>query len=73
MPKKNETTEAEIVSEVVLKTRKSNAGLFWGTLLLVWGVALILDNYLQIDVFRNFWPVVAIIFGGFLILSSFNR
>lgn len=78
---KNETPqEAEVVEEKIeinretyLGQRRYRGGFFIGSVLLILGVFLILENYLAIDLMRYFWPIMLLLFGSLLIYRSFNR
>lgn len=64
--------EGEVVEEIKVKVnRRSKSGIFFGTVFLVWGLSIILDTYFGTDLMRNLWPLIAIVFGGYLIASSF--
>ena len=75
-----ETVEGEIIEEIRVESneccsrkRGGGAGLFFGTVLLVWGSAIIADTYFGTTLTENIWPMLAVVFGIYLIGSSFNR
>ena len=78
---KNETLqEAEVVEEKIevnrgtyLGQRRYREGFFFGSVLLILGVFLILENYLAIDFMRYFWPVLLLLIGARLVYRSFNK
>lgn len=69
--------EAEVVEETkdvcCAEYRKPRAGFFFGTILLVWGGSIILDTYFHTSLTENIWPLLAVVFGVYLVFSSFNR
>lgn len=80
--KKGTSTEGEVITETRtedfyesngFKRPRARAGLFFGTVLLVWGSAIIIDTYFHTNIMQNIWPMLAVVFGVYLIVSSFNR
>lgn len=80
--KKEVPIEGEIIEEIKINTSKSEcctggkrggSGMFFGTIFLVWGVAILADTYFGIDISRNIWPILAVVFGVYLISSSFKN
>lgn len=81
--KKETPVEGEVVEEVQqtkrevheysYKPRKGGAGLFFGAILLIWGLAILSDTYLGTELASNIWPMLAVVFGLYLVVSSFNR
>lgn len=83
--KKEEIVEAEVVSDpkepkksakdydTNLYKKAGQGRFFWGMLLVVLGVMFALENYLQIDVWQNLWPVVIILIGLSIVFGSFNK
>jgi uncharacterized integral membrane protein len=82
--KKEEIVEAEVISEPkqakkpaneekISKniSRRDSGRFFWGMLLVVLGVMFALENYLEIDVWQNFWPIIIILIGMSIIFGSF--
>jgi uncharacterized membrane protein HdeD (DUF308 family) len=78
--KKNEKPiEAEVVEEKIRVEssqghvrKRPHGGFVFGLILLVLGVFLILENYLQISLMQYFWPILLLLLGGLLIYRSFN-
>ena len=78
---KNETLqEAEVVEEKIevnrgtyLRQGRYRGGFFFGSVLLILGFFLILENYLAIDFMRYFWPVLLLLIGARLVYRSFNK
>jgi|GEM_PF-1869703 len=80
--KKENIVEAEVVEEGEVITKKgetkvmahrSGMGIFWGTILLVWGLSIFIDTYFHTDIRSNIWPILAIVFGVYLIISSSRK
>jgi len=73
--KEEEIVEGEILGEASTTPtyRRGRGGLFLGTILLVWGGVILLDTYLGTDLGQNIWPLIAVIFGIYLVASSFKR
>lgn len=67
MSEDKETTAPEA------KKRRARPGLFFGLVFLVWGVSMILDTYLDTDLLSNLFPMLAIIFGAYLVYSGLDR
>lgn len=55
------------------KEGKFSARFIFGLALILLGAFLILKNYIPIDLGKNFWPVVLILFGIFITLRSFRK
>lgn len=79
--KKETPVEGEVVTETRtedfyesngFKRPRTRPGLFFGLVLLVWGGAIILDTYFHTNLMENLWPILAVILGLYLIISSFN-
>jgi len=72
--KTEEVVEGEVVGETTTTYKRGGrGGLFWGMVLLVWGGVVLLDTYLDINLGQNIWPLLAVVFGTYLIVSSFKR
>ncbi|GEM_PF-2475254 len=79
--KQNEKpNEAEVVEEKVRVDEtiyhhrgRPHGGFFFGSLLLILGIFLILENYLNINLMQYFWPILLLLLGSLLIYRSFNR
>lgn len=71
--KSQKPVEGVIIEEITDTGRRSGAGLFFGTVLLVWGGSILLDTYLGTDLGSNIWPLLAVVFGVYLVVSSFKR
>ncbi len=77
--KKKETpVEAEVVEEIEIDScvnqgKRNGGSFFWGSVLLILGTFLILENYLTIDLMKYFWPVMLLLFGCLLIYRSFRN
>ena len=74
MAKSNDPVEAEVVGERFTQyiiTRRRRSGLFWGLVLIILGALLLVQQYLGINVWQYFWPVMIVAFGLWLIIRSF--
>ena len=70
--KKNE--DASDQNMVAINRNSLDSGkLFWGLLLISLGVLFIMDIYLDINLWQNFGPIVIIIIGFSVTISSFSR
>lgn len=48
-------------------------GVFFGIILVVWGLAILSDTYLNTDFTQNLFPIFAVILGFYLIFTSFLK
>jgi len=81
--KKEAPVEGEVVEEVTevksetseysFGRKRGGAGLFWGTIFLFWGLAILADTYWGTKLTDNLLPILAVAFGVYLITSSFKR
>ena len=78
--KKEQPAEAEVIEEKVkmdeaiyCHRRHSHGGFFFGSILLILGIFLILENYLAINLMQYFWPILLLLLGALLIYRSFNH
>ena len=72
---KKEAIEAEIIENksTFVTSTSGNGGIFWGFLLIIFGLMLIAELFTSINLWQYFWPSLLIIFGSFIVIRSFRR
>jgi hypothetical protein len=80
---KETAVEGEIVEETIKPRRekgidyggprRTGSGLFFGIVLLVWGLAILSDSYLGTILTENLWPMFVVVLGLYMIASSFKH
>lgn len=68
--KEKAETVAETIKGEVKKDNNLNSREFWGVLILIVGLLLIIQNFLGLSFWKNFWPLALILVGLYLILKN---